>query len=176
MNSDVSRAFYENSDLVIVSTTIDDNERFKLTIFIPKQEMASFIELLSGDTLSEWQDRTSTATGEIEFPLFDINTTFRTNDVYRELGINDLFNGKADLSNMISDNSFVSAITHISSLEIGGNLVESQTNVTENIVTRINKPFVYVIEDTKIDFITHIGLITIPNVSDELSLSDNAEE
>ena len=174
--------YYEDEEIQAISLPYGESEKYAMKVYLPKAEIdfVDFITSLNAEKLFEWNEGFSYEEGIIKLPKFKIecsNNGFV--DILRELGIKDAFiPGTADFSKMTASRKsdvYIDKIIHktyidvteegteaaaVTGIFMAGTSAPSEEQPFNMIV---NRPFLFIIEDTEDGNILFMGAILNPN-------------
>jgi serine protease inhibitor len=146
---------------------------FGMVIFLPKPGVG-IDDLIGGsnaDSLSRWIRSLHGRQGTISMPRFKLEYEETLNDVLSSLGMAIAFSGDADFSG-ISKGIFISYVKHKTYVEVNEEGTEAAAVTVvgmvtsaapaESFVMRVDRPFLFLIRDSRSGTILFLGKITDP--------------
>jgi serine protease inhibitor len=149
------------------------NGAFGMVIFLPKPGggIDDLIGRFDGDSLKLWPGRLHGRQGTISMPRFRIEYEEKLNDMLSSMGMGIAFSGKANFSG-ISRDMFISYVKHKTFVEVNeeGTEAAAVTSVgmatsaapTESFIMRVDRPFLFLIRDSRSGTILFLGKIIDP--------------
>ena len=161
----------------------EDGEQLEFIGILPN-DIDEYISKLDLETIKEIDKKKRTASDELDIylklPKFDYEYDFKLfKDTLEDMGIKSVFDASsADLSNMLDNHpdSYVSDAVHKTYVKVDekGTKAAAITyfgvkdnamvaDETEHITIEFNKPFIFIIKDTKTNEIAFFGVVYEPN-------------
>ncbi len=170
--------YQENSEFQAVDLPYGNGD-FRMMIVLPKsgQDLSLMTGKMNSQTLNGWLNGFSEQEGTIKFPRFEMSYEIELNKVLEALGMNSAFSPQqADFKNMYegSENAYISQVLHKTYVKVDeeGTEAAAVTSVTVGITSvgqrffmQVNRPFMFIIHDSRSQSILFIGRILSP-VSD----------
>ncbi|MCI0493571.1 serpin family protein [candidate division KSB1 bacterium] len=150
------------------------NGDFCMTIFLP-QHINAFVADFNQENYDQWITSFSADSVTLFVPKFSLDYEIELNDVLTALGMGIAFSDRADFTKMYAPgNLYISKVKHKSFLEVNEEGTEAAaatvvemtlTSAPEDpiIVMDVNRPFVFVIRETKSQSILFVGKIVQPS-------------
>lgn len=150
------------------------NEAFNMIVLLPKQgRMVSDISraLLNKDLWNTMKNQMKEADVDLYLPRFKTEYSKKLNNVLKDMGMGVAFDpNKADFSRMSNKASFISFVeqfTYIATDEIGteaavttgGMMTTSMPSTPEKVLFKVDKSFMYVIEENSTGSILFMGVV-----------------
>ncbi|KAM9294389.1 protein Z-dependent protease inhibitor [Gastrophryne carolinensis] len=125
---------------------------------------------LSSNTVAAWLDKMKTRKTDIFLPKFQLDQKYKLKTSLEELGIKDIFTGRANFTGMTEDrNLLLSEVTQRAAIEVDEFGTEATAVTGAEIIAyslphtiRINHPFLFMIFDEKFKALLFIGRVTNP--------------
>ncbi|KFP84854.1 Alpha-1-antiproteinase 2, partial [Acanthisitta chloris] len=134
-------------------------------------KMKQVEDALSKETLCKWDSKFVTRSLNLKLPKFSISGSYSVKNLFKEMGITEVFSGNADLSGISgSHNLHVSEAIHKALLEVDETGTEA-AGATAVIFTRVfypsvtitfNRPFIILISDKRTSSTLFMGKIVDP--------------
>ncbi|XP_018414894.1 PREDICTED: uncharacterized protein LOC108789395 [Nanorana parkeri] len=126
---------------------------------------------LSSELVASWLNKMKTRKTDIIFPKFKLDHKYKLKSSLEELGIKDIFTGKANLTGMTEErNLMLSEVTQRAVIDIDEIGTEATaisgaeiTAYSLDPTIRINRPFIFMIFDEKFKSLLFIGRVTDPS-------------
>ncbi len=171
-------SYFEN-DLFQAVDLPYGNEKFSMTIFLPKPEVDidSLISQFNQENWSTWLGRFASDSGKLYFPKFTLEYKIELNDVLTVLGMGVAFNpARADFSGIAEVNPlanlFISKVLHKTYIKVDEEGTEAAAVTSVEIVftsippsgfvMRVDRPFVFAIRESHSQTILFMGKIVEP--------------
>lgn len=172
-------SYFEN-DLFQAIDLPYGNEKFSMTIFLPKPEVDidSLISQFNQENWGNWLGSFASDSGKLYFPKFTLEYKIKLNDVLTALGMGIAFDGsRADFSGIadltqLPGNLYITKVLHKTFIEVNeeGTEAAAVTSVEIGItalppsgfVMRVNRPFVFAIRESHSQTILFMGKIVEP--------------
>ena len=147
---------------------------FNMIIFLPKPDVGidDLIGRLDGDSLKLWSRGLHGRQGNISMPRFKTEYEENLTETLKSMGMAIAFAGNADFSG-ISEGIFISYVKHKTYVEVNeeGTEAAAVTSVgmvtsaapAESFVMRVDRPFLFLIRDSRSGTILFLGKITYPS-------------
>ena len=150
------------------------NKAFSMMVLLPKadKEMTDVIKALQDE--GYWADiknKMRNQNIELSLPKFKIEYSKKLNKVLSDMGMEIAFTpGKADFSRMTDREAYISFVTqdtYIARDEVGTEaaavtvvgVVETSSPISESVVFKANRPFVYIIQEKSTGTILFMGTV-----------------
>lgn len=153
--------------------------RIVMNVLIPEEHKSETIDELfdafSEQELTDYLDKLDTTEkieiGTLQLPKFELEYGFKViNDVLKELGMEEAFQGGNADFELIGKDLFVSAVSHKAKIRVEewGTEAAAATGVEVNCTSAmpvetidfiVNRPFIFLIRDTQTDTILFVGQI-----------------
>ncbi len=166
---------YVEDDEVQVLELPYSGKELSMVIILPKSNIAlSAVEKkLSFDKLQSWLSSLSENKVDVYMPRFKIEERYVLNEILEQLGMPSAFEpGAADFSGMTGrKNLYIGLVVHKSFVEVNEEgteaaaataVVMNTKALVENPVFRANRPFIFLIRDTRSGTILFIGRLVYP--------------
>lgn len=168
-------AYYENQLFQAVDLPYGDS-LFSMTVFLPQPNVGieSFVDEINQESWSQWLGGFKNQNVELAFPKFKLEYELKMNDVLIALGMGIAFSDRADFTRMYKPGGlFIDEVRHktfvdvneegteaaaVTSVEIG------RTSAPQNIIMRVNRPFLFVIRDHHSGALLFMGKIVEPKL------------
>ncbi len=156
------------------------NEKFSMTIFLPKQgvDIDSLVNKFNQDNWDSWLGSFAKETGNLYLPKFTLEYKITLNDVLTALGMGIAFDGNranfggiADLTELLG-NLYISKVLHKTYIKVDeeGTEAAAVTSVEIGITAmppagfmmRVDRPFVFAIRENHSQTILFMGKIVEP--------------
>jgi len=156
------------------------NEKFSMTVFLPKPEVDidSLISEFNQENWDSWLGSFASDSGKLYFPKFTLEYKIKLNDVLTALGMGIAFDGsRADFSGIAEVNPlanlYISKVLHKTFIEVNeeGTEAAAVTSVEVGItsiqpphgfVMRVDRPFVFAIRENHSQTVLFMGKIVEP--------------
>jgi serpin B len=146
--------------------------RLEMVALMPQQQaLADFVKGLTPQSMKAIIDKCEETSMALRFPKFKLEYSATLNDTLKAMGMEEAF-GAADFSNMsesMGKQLNISKVKHKSFIEVNeeGTEASAATSVEIRLTAmpmslEFNKPFVYLIRDTKTGAILFIGTLENP--------------
>jgi serpin B len=161
--------YYENEVVSVLELPYE--KEFSMLIVLPKNDLAEVHNFFTHEYYATWHLRPARFK-TIQIPRFSIQSEVRPQKILQSYGMTDLFNmGRCDLSGIVNG-YYVSDIFHKAFIEVNekGTTAAAATAVTiepRSAPTNANyfianKPFIFLLRDTKTGSIIFIGKVENP--------------
>ena len=171
-------SYFEN-DLFQAIDLPYGNEKFSMTIFLPKPEVDidSLISQFNQENWGNWLGSFASDSGKLYFPKFTLEYKIELNDVLTALGMGIAFNpARADFSGIAEVNPlanlFISKVLHKTYIKVDEEGTEAAAVTSVEIgltslppagfVMRVDRPFVFAIRESHSQTILFMGKIVVP--------------
>ena len=175
----------------VVSLQYED-PNFTMIIMLPNNDSEAGMEFLhtnlKGKDFNKIHDSLNTRDLRLTMPKFKLGFKTQLVEAFRALGVFDIFDESADLSKMSNESLFVSDILHETKIEVNeegseaaavtGIKIDTRVAGSGPLTLKINRPFMFVIQDLKNDIPLFMGKIVNPTDEDPISvkaLSDDED-
>ena len=175
----------------VVSLQYED-PNFTMIIMLPNNDSEAGMEFLhtnlKGKDFNKIHDSLNTRDLRLTMPKFKLGFKTQLVEAFRALGVSDIFDESADLSKMSNESLFVSDILHETKIEVNeegseaaavtGIKIDTRVAGSGPLTLKINRPFMFVIQDLKNDIPLFMGKIVNPSDEDPISvqaLSDDED-
>ena len=156
---------------------VEKGKSLEFVGILPNDNVESYIKNLTSDEINSIDDNLEEASEDedirVSLPSFSYDYTVKEFvEHLKNLGINDAFTPNCDLSKMIKESSYVSDVAHKTFIEVDekGTKAAAATGVvvTKNAISSVkeiafDKPFVYMIRDSKTHEMLFFGTVYEPN-------------
>lgn len=172
MNQEGRFRYFENDTFQAIELPYG-NGAFGMVIYLPKPGVGidDLVGVFDGDSLKLWSSKLHGRRGTISMPRFKLEYEETLNDILTSLGMGIAFSGEADFSG-ISKGIFISYVKHKTYVEVNeeGTEAAAVTSVgmatsaapTESFIMRVDRPFLFLIRDSRSGTILFLGKITDP--------------
>lgn len=165
-------SYLENNDFQAVRLPYGENERLNMYVFLPKDNLKSFINKLNYENWNNWMVDFKSKEGNLYLPKIKIEYEKNLNEYLKSLGMNLAFTGQANFEN-IDRNILISRVLHktfvevneegteaaaVTAIDVGRGYVEPE----EIFSMEVNKPYFFVIRDDEIGENLFMGVINNP--------------
>jgi serine protease inhibitor len=174
MTNEDDNVGFADENLVAVRIPYAAGRLEMVALMPPQQPIADFLKGLTPETLKSAIDKCEKTSMTLSFPKFKLEYEATLNDTLIAMGMEEAFDGDgADFSNMsekMGKELFISKVRHKSFIEVNeeGTEASAATSVEMRLTgmpmaLRFDKPFVYLIRDTKTGAILFIGVLENPS-------------
>lgn len=178
MNQKVTIPYYSNDLFRAVDLPYGDGN-FRMTIILPKSGKSTndVINELTSDNWQNWLNCFSEKEVGLLMPKFTLEYNLKMNEVLVQLGMSIAFSGAADFSTMYKPGGlFISEVKHKTFVKVDeeGTEAAAVTSVqvekslenigNQEILMKINHPFIFAIREKNTDAVLFIGKIIVPIV------------
>jgi serpin B len=154
-----------------------ESGELSMVVFLPKQVdgLAELEQTLTAARLADWLPRLKQHQVEVALPRFKVTAEFQLNDALAELGMPLAFGQGADFSGMTGKKDFlISAVVHKAFVDVNeeGTEAAAATAVVMKVLSapptlqrvtfRADRPFLYLIRDTRTGSILFLGRVMNP--------------
>lgn len=178
MQLNESISYLETDDFQAISLPYGEEGKMAMDIYLPKNDVESFLSSWTTENRVEWTDSFATRLGDIQIPKFQLEYDIFLNDVLMELGMQQSFGSEADFGKLVEevkDGLYVSEVKQKTYLSVDENGTEAAA-VTSIGVDEVSapleqeepfefiadKPFFFTIRDTEADILLFTGKIANP--------------
>lgn len=180
MHQHRSFAYLETADFQAVSLGYGSDARFSMDVYLPKANVSldSLMGKLDAAALARHASNFVYRYGEVYLPKMKISWSQSLNDALQALGMKDAFDERlANFSKLFTDKSkkiAVDIVQHKTFLEVNekgteaaaatgiGIVAVTSVNETVPFVMDVNRPFFFVIRDSKTGAILFMGVVCDP--------------
>lgn len=182
MHLDSNFEYLENNIIQAVKLPYGDNDRYTMTVYLPneKEDINTFVNDLSMDTLNSWESSFSNMEGLLRLPRFKTEYSVELIESLENLGIKLAFNKElADFGNMIEikdQNVYIGEVKHKTYIDVTEEGTEAAavtsvgmmettampTEPEERFSMIVDRPFLFKIDDEKYNETLFIGVIIDP--------------
>ncbi|MFC2075754.1 serpin family protein [candidate division KSB1 bacterium] len=172
--------YMENDDLQAVDLPYGEGE-YSMTVLLPRpgKDINLLIDELNSANWSIWTGSLAETKVKLELPKFTLEYEMTLNEVLKALGMEIAFDPvEADFSRMWAgvspdQNLYISNVKHKTFVEVNEEGTEaaavtsveiSLTSISDDIVMRVDRPFVFVIRENYSGTILFMGRITQPTL------------
>jgi serpin B len=149
------------------------NHLFSMTVVLPGEgaDIDSLIAELDAEAWDRIIDGLGSQSASLYMPRFELEYDAKLNDVLKLMGMEVAFGGGADFNRMCSDcGIFISAVKHKTYVKVNEEGTEAAavtsvggtTSVSEDIIIRVDRPFIFAIRESHSGTILFIGKIVDP--------------
>lgn len=169
--------YFEDDEVQAVSLPYGEEERFRLDVFLPRQEtnLAELVGGLDAERWSDWQGRFAEREGRLALPRFRVEERYELNEPLKRLDMEVAFDpGRADLSRLTPGRAYVDRVGHRTFVEVNEEGTEAAA-VTEVVVGLtaavdrpepfemvVDRPFLCAIRDSDSGLVLFLGTIAAP--------------
>lgn len=159
--------YLDTDNFQAVKLPYGENKRLEMIVFLPKNNLSSFMSLLTIDNWHDWLAKFQIKEGTVILPKFKIDYELILNNPLKKLGMEIAFTQKADFSN-IAPNLFISEAKHKTYIDVNeeGTEAAAVTSIGIGITLamptfymEVNKPFFYSIFDKLTGEMLFIGVV-----------------
>ncbi len=170
--------FYEDHEVQLVELPYE-GERLAMVLMLPKKgnTLAKLEQSLNGDLWASWAGSLNPLQVQLMLPRFEISSAFKLEEQLKKMGVLDAFDrARADFSGMAEravlekqGNLYISAVIHKAFTKVnekGTTAAAASAVVMETYSApaefRADRPFLFVIRDTKTGTVLFIGRVSNP--------------
>ncbi|XP_055055223.2 alpha-1-antiproteinase [Misgurnus anguillicaudatus] len=166
--------FHYDMDLSTKVLCLDYNDSFAMFLAVPdhvKNKTITDLEnAASTQQIEKWRKSFFKRKIDIYVPKLSLKSSYTLNDVLKQMGMTDMFSGKADFSGISEDRMMISEVMHKASLDMDeeGTTAAAVTTVEFSRMSlpaqdvRFDRPFMVFIVDQKNDNILFFGKVVNP--------------
>ena len=103
MNLHEELAYMENEDFQAVSLPYGEKQEMSMNIFLPKEGLEEFQNMLTAENWQKWSDQFQEKEGTLLLPKFQLEYEATLNDTLQKLGMTTAFAKGANFSKMIEE-------------------------------------------------------------------------
>ena len=187
-----SISYYKDEDVTLLAMDLQkyDDTQLEFIAIMPEENLSSYIEKFSTEDLNNIMKKTTLASKtdnglEITIPRFSFEYNLKLKEDLMKLGITDAFDmNLADFSNMADEKFFVSDTLHKANIDftekgikaaaVTAMILQNTAIIEEPTspeVIKIDKPFMYFIQDKNTKEIWFVGTVYEPDSWEEDSLN-----
>ena len=174
MSSDEIRMSYADSKFSAVDLPFKGKE-YAMTFIVPQNTPHQFISL--EESLNSWytdllDNKLTEQRTYVRLPRFELATKYKLNDVFKEMGLTEIWKGKADFSSLGTSPLgplYVSRILHDAFIKVDEKGVEGAAVTVVGIAADsappqiiFNKPFFFVIRHVETQTPIFVGVFNTP--------------
>lgn len=185
-------SYYKDQNTTVLTMDLKkyDDTQLEFIAIMPEENLSSYIEEFSTEDLNNIMEKTTLASKtnnglEITIPRFSFEYNLKLKEDLKKLGITDAFDiNLADFSNMANEKLFVSDALHkadidftekgIKAAAVTAMILQNTAIIEEPTsleVIKIDKPFMYFIQDKNTKEIWFVGTVYEPDSWEEDSLN-----
>ncbi|MDZ7798090.1 MAG: serpin family protein [Patescibacteria group bacterium] len=165
-------AYLENNDFQAVKLPYGENERLSMYVFLPKDDLESFMAELNSENWHDWLKDFSTKEGYLYLPKIKLEYEKSLNSYLKDLGMKQAFTASADFNKIAAD-VYISDVLHKTFVEVNEEGTEAAAVTSVKIITTaeepqesfnmlVNKPYFFAIRDNEIGENLFMGIINNP--------------
>ena len=147
------------------------SDRFSMYIFVPDENssLSVFLRNLNEVNLEDWLTEFDDSRLELSLPRFQIKGEYDLKNTLGHLGMEVAFTPKADFTPMGLAQHFISKVVHKAVIEVNEEGTEAAAATAVMLVRSlpmevvINRPFFFMIRDTKHDMTLFTGVVADPD-------------
>jgi len=175
MNKAINTFYYSSKYAQIVEVPYSDN-KVSLLIIVPKsfKKIKKLEKNLNNEFYSSYLENKVRKRVNLSIPKFSIESDFDLNKTLSNLGMKEAFTGLADFSGITeSEKLYISKVIHKANISVDEEGTEAaaatavmmrKTSILLDETTmKINKPFIFILRNTKTNCIYFMGKIVNPN-------------
>ena len=187
-----SISYYKDEDVTLLAMDLQkyDDTQLEFIAIMPEENLSSYIEKFSTEDLNNIMKKTTLASKtdnglEITIPRFSFEYNLKLKEDLMKLGITDAFDmNLADFSNMADEKFFVSDALHKANIDftekgikaaaVTAMILQNTAIIEEPTspeVIKIDKPFMYFLQDKNTKEIWFVGTVYEPDSWEEDSLN-----
>ena len=184
--------YYKDEDVTLLAMDLQkyDDTQLEFIAIMPEENLSSYIEKFSTEDLNNIMKKTTLASKtdnglEITIPRFSFEYNLKLKEDLMKLGITDAFDmNLADFSNMADEKFFVSDALHKANIDftekgikaaaVTAMILQNTAIIEEPTspeVIKIDKPFMYFLQDKNTKEIWFVGTVYEPDSWEEDSLN-----
>ncbi len=178
MNLKTDLPYFENDTFQAVDLPYG-NERFRMTVLLPKQgvDLDSLISSFNPSDWNQWMSEFSEHEVKLQLPKFKLEYKITLNDILKALGMAVAFEPyEADFTKLYSgpENAYISNVKHKTFVEVDEEGTEAaavtsvEVTVTsvgpQPITMRVDHPFAFAIRESQSGTVLFIGKIVEPTL------------
>jgi serine protease inhibitor len=170
--------YLENPTFQAISLPYGKNERMGMYVFLPKENLSTFLKQLNMDNWKIWIEGFSEMEGRLLLPKFKTEYEKELSEVLNNLGMGIAFGFKADFSKMSPDprGLYISKVRHKTYIDIHEKGTEAAAATSVEMVPKavlqekktfymeVNKPFFFAIRDNESGELLFMGIINNPSL------------
>ena len=185
-------SYYKDQNTTVLTMDLKkyDDTQLEFIAIMPEENLSSYIEKFSTEDLNNIMEKTTLASKtnnglEITIPRFSFEYNLKLKEDLMKLGITDAFDmNLADFSNMADEKFFVSDALHKANIDftekgikaaaVTAMILQNTAIIEEPTspeVIKIDKPFMYFIQDKNTKEIWFVGTVYEPDSWEEDSLN-----
>lgn len=185
-------SYYKDQNTTVLTMDLKkyDDTQLEFIAIMPEENLSSYIEKFSTEDLNNIMEKTTLASKtnnglEITIPRFSFEYNLKLKEDLKKLGITDAFDmNLADFSSMANEKLFVSDALHkadidftekgIKAAAVTAMILQNTAIIEEPTspeVIKIDKPFMYFIQDKNTKEIWFVGTVYEPDSWEEDSLN-----
>ncbi len=185
-------SYYKDQNTTVLTMDLKkyDDTQLEFIAIMPEENLSSYIEKFSTEDLNNIMEKTTLASKtnnglEITIPRFSFEYNLKLKEDLKKLGITDAFDiNLADFSNMADEKLFVSDALHkadidftekgIKAAAVTAMILQNTAIIEEPTspeVIKIDKPFMYFLQDKNTKEIWFVGTVYEPDSWEEDSLN-----
>ncbi len=167
-------SYYADSNLKAASLDYG-NGNFRMTFILPKESKSGIMQAVSDFTNADYNNINSLSEKRVltlSIPRFEARTKLYHTDIYKKLGFKEIFeSGLSGILENMKDKLYVKNIIHETVLKVtedgaeaasvNGNLMvtDSGEDWIEDNKFKLDRPFIYIIEETSTHTILFMGCV-----------------
>uniref|UniRef100_A0A8D0AQL3 Thyroxine-binding globulin n=1 Tax=Sander lucioperca TaxID=283035 RepID=A0A8D0AQL3_SANLU len=169
--------FYTYQDRVLNTTVLQlpFNSSYSMLLMLP-DVMATLENAIDPNLVAKWLKAMSPRRHDVYIPKFSIKTSYNLNDVLSEMGMTDMFGGRANLRGISEEQGLaVSKVVHQATLDVdeAGATAAAATGIEISTrsgglysapVLKFNRPFMVIITERNTEKILFLGKIINPTI------------
>ena len=167
--------YWENEQFQMINLPYGQGS-LGMDIFLPHEDssLSTFYQQLNADNWHQWSEMLILQTGLIELPRFQLEYEKELKAILTSLGIESMFESRADFSKMTDDKVVVDQVKHKTFVEVNEEGTEA-AGITAGMIARsasasiitpfemkVNRPFFFIIRDLQTGTILFMGSIVEP--------------
>uniref|UniRef100_A0A2K6SMN7 Serpin domain-containing protein n=2 Tax=Saimiri boliviensis TaxID=27679 RepID=A0A2K6SMN7_SAIBB len=172
---DMAAPYFWDEELLCTIVELPYTGNASAFFILPDQNKMERVEaMLLPETLKRWRNSLKTRWLALFLPKFSISGDYNLEDILPQLGIEEVFTSKADLSGITgARNLRVSQVTHKAVLDVSEEGTEASTspalslsllppNVGPMVIVRFNMPFLVIVARTDTPSILFMSRVIYP--------------
>ncbi len=174
--NDYNYDYLKNNELQMIRLPYGEDERFAMYLLLPTQDnIYSFVNNLNYNQWVSWRDNLEKTLVKLYLPKFEVKQNeINMKEMLQNLGIKRAFTDNADFTKMLTTESKISEVKQATYLKLAekGTEAAAATQVVmmeigaaqvEQVETmKVNKPFMFILEDSESSEMLFMGVIHNP--------------
>ncbi|XP_078105981.1 serpin A3-5-like [Sander vitreus] len=177
MNMEDSFNAYQDHELNVMVLQLPFNSAYSMLLMLP-DVMSTLENAISPNHVTKWLKAMRLRRYDVYIPKFSIKTSYNLNDVLTEMGMTDMFGGRANFRGISEEQGLaVSEVVHKATLDVDEAGAEASAATGISIirmsdplapdpvpVLKFNRPFMVIIAERNTEEILFLGKIINPTI------------